>query len=295
MAETQGTLEAEPVAGEIIAAPEPETALVAPLSADTLEKVIVGGDLSGLDAAQRTEYYLHMCARADIDPASRPFEFITLNGKLVLYAKRDCTDQLRVRHGVSVVDMDHIPGEHLHVVTIKVQNAKGRTDMATGAVSVAGLRTDALANAIMKAETKAKRRATLSICGLGLLDESEIGTVPTNGGSASDAQEKLRAFLASKKPDGGNGNGSANGDGAEAKSRGEFIADMATLSARDLGGWQLSVKDCGDLYHAGAEASGLKGAKEVAKWIEENAKLGLVEGDDGEVLGVQLTLNPKEQ
>jgi hypothetical protein len=30
----------------------------------------------------------------------------------------------------------------------------------------------------MKAETKAKRRVTLSICGLGLLDETEIETIP---------------------------------------------------------------------------------------------------------------------
>ena len=31
---------------------------------------------------------------------------------------------------------------------------------------------------MMKAETKAKRRATLSICGLGLLDETEVSTIP---------------------------------------------------------------------------------------------------------------------
>jgi hypothetical protein len=34
-----------------------------------------------------------------------------------------------------------------------------------------------LANAFMKAETKAKRRVTLSICGLGFLDESEIESI----------------------------------------------------------------------------------------------------------------------
>ena len=34
-----------------------------------------------------------------------------------------------------------------------------------------------LANAMMKAETKAKRRVTLSICGLGLLDETEVEDV----------------------------------------------------------------------------------------------------------------------
>ena len=39
------------------------------------------------------------------------------------------------------------------------------------------LNCDDLANAFMKAETKAKRRVTLSICGLGILDETEIETI----------------------------------------------------------------------------------------------------------------------
>ena len=31
---------------------------------------------------------------------------------------------------------------------------------------------------MMKAETKGKRRVTLSICGLGMLDETEVGSIP---------------------------------------------------------------------------------------------------------------------
>ena len=42
-----------------------------------------------------------------------------------------------------------------------------------GVVSITGLKGENLANAMMKAETKAKRRATLSICGLGWMDEVE--------------------------------------------------------------------------------------------------------------------------
>ncbi|EOV0478051.1 hypothetical protein ACOIM4_001927, partial [Campylobacter coli] len=44
----------------------------------------------------------------------------------------------------------------------------------TGALNIKNLGGDNLANAIMKAITKAKRRVTLSICGLGMLDESEL-------------------------------------------------------------------------------------------------------------------------
>jgi hypothetical protein len=53
----------------------------------------------------------------------------------------------------------------------------GRRDEDVGAVNVANLKGEALANALMKATTKAKRRATLSICGLSFLDESEIEAV----------------------------------------------------------------------------------------------------------------------
>jgi hypothetical protein len=33
-------------------------------------------------------------------------------------------------------------------------------------------------NVVMKAVTKSKRRVTLSLCGLGMLDESEVETIP---------------------------------------------------------------------------------------------------------------------
>jgi hypothetical protein len=46
-------------------------------------------------------------------------------------------------------------------------------------VTVGGLKGESKANAMMKAETKAKRRVTLSICGLGMLDETEVETIPS--------------------------------------------------------------------------------------------------------------------
>ena len=52
------------------------------------------------------------------------------------------------------------------------------------------LKGEALANAMMKAETKAKRRATLSICGLALLDELEVETIP-NAGMATPTKAAL--------------------------------------------------------------------------------------------------------
>jgi hypothetical protein len=69
---------------------------------EVMEKVVIGGDLSELNAAQRAEYYTAVCRSLGLNPLTKPFEFLTLNGKLRLYALRDCTDQLRRLHGISI-------------------------------------------------------------------------------------------------------------------------------------------------------------------------------------------------
>jgi hypothetical protein len=145
---------------------------------DLIERVVIKGDLSKLTPEQKSNYYFKVCESLGLNPLTKPFAYITLNGKEVLYALRDCTDQLRNIHGVSVEALSENQREGIYIVTAKVRNTKGRTDVATGAVSITNLRGELLANTLMKAETKAKRRATLSICGLGFLDETEVGDIP---------------------------------------------------------------------------------------------------------------------
>jgi hypothetical protein len=146
---------------------------------EIIEAVIARGDIAALTPDERAKYYVSVCKSVGLNPMTRPFEYITLNGKLVLYARKDATDQLRAINNVSVTDLEESEREGVFVVTAKVRNGAGRTDASKGAVTITGLKGDALANALMKAETKAKRRATLSICGLGfVLDETEIETVP---------------------------------------------------------------------------------------------------------------------
>jgi hypothetical protein len=153
-------------------------------AAEIMESVIARGDLAELTPQERGKFYARVCESVGLNPMTRPFEYITLNGKLTLYARRECTDQLRKLRGVSVIDLVESEREGVFIITAKVSDKDGRTDAAKGAVTITGLKGDALANALMKAETKAKRRATLSICGLGFLDETEIETIPaavTNG------------------------------------------------------------------------------------------------------------------
>jgi hypothetical protein len=157
----------------------PAVAIPTPAIAPALfEKIVVGGDLSQLNAAQRTEYYAAVCRSLGLNPLTRPFEYLTLNGKLRLYALRDCADQLRRLYGISVYITNRERLSDIYIVTARAKARDGREDESTGAVTIGTLKGDALANALMKAETKAKRRVTLSICGLGMLDESELDTTP---------------------------------------------------------------------------------------------------------------------
>jgi hypothetical protein len=142
------------------------------------EAVMMRGDLSRLTHEERVKYCSRLCESIGLNPMTQPFKYIELNGKLKLYALKDCTDQLRRLHGVSVTDLSESERDGVFIVTAKVANADGRTDAAKGAVNIANLKGDVLANALMKAETKAKRRATLSICGLGFLDETEVEDIP---------------------------------------------------------------------------------------------------------------------
>lgn len=143
-----------------------------------IESVVIKGDLSGLSASEKATYMVRVCESLGLNPLTHPLAFMNLNGKTVLYAKRDAADQLRRRDRVSVRITNRERVDDLCVVTANATMPDGRCDESIGAVSTAGLRGEALANALLKAETKAKRRVTLSICGLGMLSEDDLESIP---------------------------------------------------------------------------------------------------------------------
>ncbi len=147
------------------------------LEAKIMENVLIRGDLAALTAEQKVSYYSSLCHSLGLNPLTQPFEYIVLNGRLVLYAKRSCTDQLRQLHKISIKITKRDLNEFHYSVIANGKTPDGREDEAMGVVTIIGLKGDALANALMKAETKAKRRVALSICGLGFLDENEPETV----------------------------------------------------------------------------------------------------------------------
>lgn len=152
------------------------TEIMTATDAGMLENVLVSGDLSKLNPAQRLDYYRQVCQSMGLNPLTKPFDYIQLNGKLTLYAKKDATDQLRKIHGVNIDDVSTNDDGDWFIVTVKGSDNRGRRDVEIGAVAKNDMRGN-YGNAMMKAVTKAKRRLTLSLCGLGWLDETEVETI----------------------------------------------------------------------------------------------------------------------
>lgn len=144
-----------------------------------IESVLARGDLSKLTEQQRTDYYIKLCQSLGLNPLTGPFEYLTLNNRLVLYAKRACADQLRKINGITIQIMSQDQNDGLLTVHVRAKDATGREDEDLGVVNFPDtLKGEARANAILKAVTKAKRRVTLSISGLGFLDETEVEDIP---------------------------------------------------------------------------------------------------------------------
>lgn len=169
-----------------------------------IEQVVMQGDLSKLNPEQRVQYYRKVCESSGLNPFTNPFAYIMLNGKLTLYAKKDCTEQLRKINGVSIEGLEEKIVDDIFIVKARARDKTGRMDESTGAVVIGNLKGEAKANAIMKAETKAKRRVTLSICGMGWTDESEIDSIPnanrvdvdlTTGEIQGSYQQKQEAHI----------------------------------------------------------------------------------------------------
>lgn len=146
-------------------------------SPEVLQEVLGQGNLAKLKPTERLEFLAAVCRSIGLNPLTRPFDIMTLQGKVVVYAKKDCTEQLRKINNVSVAISGQAIADDVLIVTARATLPSGRFDEDIGAVSVKGLVGEALSNARMKAITKAKRRVTLSICGLGFLDESEIESI----------------------------------------------------------------------------------------------------------------------
>ena len=154
-----------------------------------LRELIISGDLSKLTPPEFVSYYQEACRRIGVNWITKPFDFIRLNGKLVLYLNRGGADQLRKVHDISIEVSDPKVVDGMIYCHAKASLPNGRVDEDYGYVPFPkNSPPEVISNKYLHAVTKAKRRATLSVVGLGWLDETEIESIP-----ARDKQD-LPAF-----------------------------------------------------------------------------------------------------
>ena len=148
---------------------------------EAIEQALTVGDLAKLDPAMRVQYYNAVCLSVGLNPLTRPFDFLKdMGGRLQIYARKEAAEQLRKIHRVSIKETGREwIDEHILCITVTASMPDGREEDEMGAVYLANDKGEPFtgqnrANAIMKTLTKAKRRATLAICGLGfdLADEN---------------------------------------------------------------------------------------------------------------------------
>lgn len=144
------------------------------LDKNIIATLVLKGDMKNLSPQQKVDYYNYRCQQAGIDPSAKPFDVLTFQGKEVLYANAACAQQLRMNRNLSVLVTGREKLDDIYCVYCEVKDSDGHITQNMGSLSVAGLKGEALANAFMKATTKAIRRSILAHCGLGMLDEDEV-------------------------------------------------------------------------------------------------------------------------
>lgn len=158
--------------------------------ADALISFLFYGDIGKLTQQERVNYIVALCERLGLDPASKPFDLIETQApgggkRLIVYANKACAAQLQKRDKLNVEEIYAGPlplgndtfNNEVYMVRVKVVGQDNRFTYEVGVSSILNKRGDDLANAIMKAHTKAHRRAILKHCGLGFTDESETDTM----------------------------------------------------------------------------------------------------------------------
>jgi hypothetical protein len=167
------------------------------------DSIVLRGDLSGLNEHQKRDYYLYRCRQVGLDPAAKPFDLLTLNGKQILYANSSATQQLCSIHKLStqITHRERVDG--IYIVSVRCTGADGRVSENQGAVDVSNLTGERLANALLKATTKAIRRAVLAHVGLGMLDETEVDSIPEARRDSIVVTEEPKAIEVEPKPEDG--------------------------------------------------------------------------------------------
>lgn len=144
-----------------------------------VEKAVLKNDLQALTEIERIQYYLFACRQLNLNPATRPFDYLVQDGKMSLYLNATGVAQLRAAYGISTKIKERAKDDEFIYCTAIAFDNSGRQEESTAVLSLNDkygkpITGQSKANLIMKAETKAKRRATLALRGIPWGDTGEV-------------------------------------------------------------------------------------------------------------------------
>jgi len=169
------------------------------ISAETRSKIILNGDLQGLDNSQLESVAMLKCKKLGLDYSDNPFLLLTLKGKKSFVATKKVANHFISQHNLTVQILAHEiryrkikswsekrgdfynEREYVHI-TVRVTKINGNfveknIDFEVCDNNGNPLFGDLWANAIMKAETKVTSRAVYALVGEGILSVDEAMTI----------------------------------------------------------------------------------------------------------------------
>lgn len=241
------------------------------LQDEKLWQVVASGDLKGLSPAQKSAYYLYRCRVEGLNPASQPFTYMNMQGKEILYGGKTAADQLRKLHGISIVSVEvDDDGEYIRCA-VRVRDTTGREDYEEGIVFTGTSKGAQRANDRMKAISKAKRRATYSICGTGVLDETEVADIPgsplnavVSSGIASEARASVALDGETMSMPEGQAVDTETGE-VTTKTGNEMLAEIKTM--REYLGWS-SADVLSEAKKLGHDMKKIDGITAMHTWLD---------------------------
>src|SRR6185295_6796626 len=159
------------------------------VSADAVRAITLHGDYSKISEDELYHVVLSICDSLGLNPSMNPFNWLKneKTGAISLYPNKSCAAQLASNRKLKCeVVSEGLALETVYSVKVRVTEGERITE-DVGAVSVKYFKKgengqsgawvmvegSGLADAIMKAHTKATRRTVLKHCGLGLPDERD--------------------------------------------------------------------------------------------------------------------------
>ena len=161
------------------------------------------GNWAGTTEDQRVKACLELCGVLGIPTPLNPFRFITLNGKMVMYAPNEAAQLIAASREASVDIVNKYRDKETNIYVVEIQvSTQARRVQNFAAIYVGGLTGQKLADAMMKCCTKGIRRTIFGAFGLSIADDDDVAAnSPPPAPLKIQASEVIEAYTAPVKPE----------------------------------------------------------------------------------------------